>query len=395
MSKIFVIGGGAAGCFCAIELAKNLSDTKICILEASGELMTKLSLTGGGRCNMTNNFEGVDVREAYPRGGNLMKRLLGRFGPERTRDWFSQRGIPSYVQKDGRIFPCSNDALLLVHKLEKELKSLGVEIIKNCRVASISADLKITTNQGVFEADKIVLTSGGGAIRMLEGLDIQIQPVVPSLFTFKIADSSLRSLMGTSVPTVSLLLAGTSFRSNGSLLVTDWGISGPAVLKLSSYAARYLAEHQYKASLCVNWCGKGEEQIRTILNNISRLNPQKQVQSTPVEGISQRLWLYLIEKAQVRPDIRWAELGSKGLSRLVAVLSSDMLEINGRAKFKEEFVSCGGVSLDSVNSKTLECKNIPGLYFAGEVLDIDAVTGGFNLQAAWTTAWVAAHSMLG
>ena len=227
---------------------------------------------------------------------------------------------------------------------------------------------------------------------MLDGLDIEWVPTVPSLFTFTIQDEGLRALMGL-VADASVSIPGTSFKADGPLLITDWGLSGPAVLKLSSYAARHLHDAGYKAPLSVNWLATGEVENRAILQQLSADNPRKQVSNTPPEGLQARLWNHLITRAGLRPDIRWAELGSKGFNKLVNVLSQDAYALAGKTKFREEFVTCGGVALSAVDPATLESKTHPGLYFAGEVLDIDAVTGGFNLQAAWTTGAVVARSI--
>ena len=234
-----------------------------------------------------------------------------------------------------------------------------------------------------------MVTIGGSSRRALEQLlpeGIAIEKPVPSLFTFKLTDASLKALSGIVVENASLSLAGTGFRSRGALLLTDWGVSGPATLKLSSYAARHLAENGYKGSLVINWLSGGEQEIRQILRDLAGANPVKLTANTHPAELSSRLWKHLLGRAGLREDLRWSEVGSKGFNRLVGVLTSDSYEISGRARFKEEFVTCGGVGLSEIDLNTLECKKIPGLYFAGEVLDVDAVTGGFNLQAAWSTA---------
>jgi predicted Rossmann fold flavoprotein len=242
--------------------------------------------------------------------------------------------------------------------------------------------------------DAVVVTTGGApkGLPMLDGLDLEWVPTVPSLFTFTIRDEGLRSLMGLVVD-ASVAIPGTVFRADGPLLITDWGLSGPAVLKLSSYAARHLHEAGYQAPLSVNWLARNEAEAREILQETAAGNPRKQVSNTPVAGLQGRLWNYLISKAGLRSDIRWAELGSKGLNRLVSTLTQDSYTIAGKTKFREEFVTCGGVALGNLDPATLESKRHPGLYFAGEVLDIDAITGGFNLQAAWTTGAAVARSI--
>jgi len=248
------------------------------------------------------------------------------------------------------------------------------------------------------EYDAVVVTTGGSprpeGLKMLDGLDLETVSPVPSLFSFNIPSSPVRELMGTVVNNASASLAGTKFKASGPLLITHWGMSGPAILKLSSYAARHLAENGYEATLLVNWMGTDNEQeIRAKMHGFAASSGQKMVANSHPEEIPSRLWSYLISKAGIRPDIRWAEIGSKGINKLINTLGSDEYQIRGKSRFKDEFVTCGGVSLNSINNKTLECKKHPGLYFAGEVLDVDAITGGFNLQAAWSTGFLAALSI--
>lgn len=384
MSRVVIIGGGAAGCFCAAELSRLRPDAEITVLEASARPMAKLAITGGGRCNLTNTFEGVDsLASVYPRGDKLMRKVLGRFGWQDTCRWFEGQGVHLTAQPDHCIFPVSQDAMQIVRTLENIMRRAGVDIRCNSRVESAMAVKD--------SSDAVILTTGGGTGKILEGSGIELVPPVPSLFTFKVNDDGLRSLMGTVVDNVSLGIAGTKFRSQGTLLLTDWGVSGPATLRLSSYAARYLAENQYHAMLLVNWLN-AEEQV--VLERLTRLSCSgRMIVNSHPEELSDRLWRHLVYRAGIRAGMRWPELGSKGVRRLLNILISDTYEICGRARFKEEFVTCGGVSLSEVRPETMESRKIPGLYFAGEVLDIDAVTGGFNLQAAWSTAWVAAHSI--
>lgn len=416
MSHVVIVGGGAAGCFCAAEIAALHPDWSVTVLEAGPRLMAKLAVTGGGRCNITNSFAGVcgaapvgpsvpsdrsstDLRrvpasalaEVYPRGGSLMKRLLARFGQWDCLDWFGERGVVFTVQQDQCVFPVSQDAMQIVRVLERSLRDGGVTVRCGCRVTSVCADLTVNWDGGSVKADAVVVTTGGGTSRLLEGTGITLIPDVPSLFTFKIADPVLRSLMGTVVEKVALGLTGTRLRSVGTLLLTDWGVSGPAVLRLSSYAARWLAENQYRGTLVINWFGSSEAYVRERLAAMSG-SGRTVANSHPAE-LSDRLWKMLVARAGIPLERRWSELGSKGLSRLVNVLTADSYDVIGRARFKEEFVTCGGVSLDEISPDTLESRKVPGLYFAGEVLDVDAVTGGYNLQAAWSTAWTVAHNI--
>lgn len=383
--RIAVIGAGAAGCFCAIELARRIPDAAVTVYEAGKRPLAKVAVTGGGRCNFTNSFRDVArLEEAYPRGSQLMKRALHNFSQDDVVAWFEAEGVPSVVQEDQCVFPVSQDAMQIVRTLEGLMRRHGVSLVTGNRIEDIRE----------VEADFKVVTTGGGALKLLEPLaELEIVRPVPSLFTFRLADAGIRSLMGTVVENVTLGLAGTAFRSSGTILMTDWGVSGPAVLKLSSYAARHLAENGYKGNLIVNWLGSREDEIRGMLASVASRNPRKQVSNTAPEGITSRLWKYLVSRAGIPADRVWAETGGKMLSRLSSVLAADSYEITDRCHFKEEFVTAGGVSLSSVNINTLEAKAYPGLYFAGEVLDVDAVTGGFNLQAAWSMAWTVASSI--
>ena len=385
--KIAIIGGGAAGCFCAIGLKRRLPDAEVTVYEAGPKLLAKVAVTGGGRCNLTNSFR--DVRrlgEVYPRGEQLMRRALAAFSHEDTMRWFEAEGVRLTVQEDQCVFPVSQDAMQIVRTLERCLREAGVRVRLNAPVERV----------GDLDADRVVVTVGGSSREKLERLlptGVEVTPCVPSLFTLKIPDAGLRALMGTVVEQASLAVAGTKFRAAGTLLLTDWGVSGPATLRLSSYAARHLAENGYAGTLLVNWLDAPEAAAREWMAATAAEHPQKQAAGTPPAGLTARLWRHLLGRAGLREDLRWAELGSKGAARLASTLTADAYPVAGRARFKEEFVTCGGVALSGVNLNTLESKVRPGLYFAGEALDVDAVTGGFNLQAAWSTAALVAAAM--
>lgn len=356
--------------------------------------MAKLAITGGGRCNFTNTFNEISrLEEAYPRGAQLMKRALRVFSNDDVMAWFAHEGIPCVIQEDQCLFPKSQDAMQIVRTLENLMRRGGVELRCSCKVSAISATpcgFALELPEAEEVVDIVVVTTGGGALKLLEPLELTIEKPVPSLFTFKIENEGLRSLMGAVAPDASLALAGTPFRSSGALLVTDWGVSGPATLKLSSYAARHLSDNGYKGQLLINWTGWNEEQARGFLKDAALKNTRKQVSNVCPEGLSARVWQHIMSRAGLREDIVWAELGSKGTNRLVGALIADQYPIAGRCHFKAEFVTCGGVSLSEINLNTMESKKYPGLFLAGEVLDIDAITGGFNLQAAWSTAMAVA-----
>ena len=394
---VAIIGAGAAGCFCAIELRRRHPELEVHVYEAGNRPLAKVALTGGGRCNLTNSFRDVRrLSEVYPRGERLMKRALSEFSQEDTVKWFENEGVRLVVQDDQCVFPASQDAMQIVRTLERAMRGEGVTLECNKKVSAIrpagsgaEGGFKISFADGSeVLAGKVVFTIGGcsdAALARILPEGIELVKTVPSLFTLKIEDPGLRSLMGTVVQSAALSLAGTGFRSEGTLLITDWGVSGPATLRLSSYAARYLAENEYRASLLINWLGSSESEIRSRLEEMSAASQRKQLSSTHPAELPDRLWKFILGRCGFREDLRWVELGSKGLNRLVGRLLADEYEVAGRAKFKEEFVTCGGVALGGIDLATQQSRLYPGLYFAGEVLDVDAVTGGFNLQAAWST----------
>ena len=390
MGKVAIIGCGAAGAFCGANLRSSRPDLGITVFEAGKKPLAKVALTGGGRCNLTNSFEGMtSVRQAYPRGDRLMKRALKEFGPEDTCRWFRERGVGLVLQDDHRWFPASQDAMEIVHTLLEGLR--GTSIRTSSKVMSVLPERRILLEDGSVESfDRIVVTAGGGRdFSFLAPLDLEIVPPVPSLFTLG-TDSPVRTLAGTSAKGA-VSLAGTPFKASGDILITDWGFSGPAVLALSSYAARHLASTGYRSTLLVNWLGCTEEDVREKILEIKESNPSKKLSS--VHPLPSRLWEFLLEKCRLNPDMRWGQIGQVTVNRLVSRLVSDDYPVTGKGRFKEEFVTCGGVDLGEINPGTMESKKHPGIYLAGEVLDIDAITGGFNLQAAWTTGWLVARAV--
>lgn len=408
--KIAIIGAGAAGCFCAVELKRRMPSASVEVFEAGTKALAKVAITGGGRCNLTNSFEGISsLSAAYPRGDKLMKRLFRTFDQRSAWQWFENEGVKLVLLEDHCVFPASQDALEIVNTLLTRMRQAGVVLHTRHKVSGIAtrseggytisvAEPVEATKRLEYFADIVVVTTGGSpklsGLGMLDGLDLEIVPPVPSLFTFNLPSSPVRELMGTVVENASASLVGTKFKASGPLLITHWGMSGPAILKLSSYAARYLAENEYAATLSVDWFGDaGEQDVRDRITALSKDNPQKQILNTHPSELPSRLWTYLATKCGIREDARWAELGSKGINRLVNTLINDEYQIRGKSRFKEEFVTCGGVALSNINLNTLESKNHPGLYFAGEVLDVDAITGGFNLQAAWSMGYTVARSI--
>ncbi len=416
--KVAIVGAGAAGCFCAVELKRRMPSASVEVFEAGPKALAKVAVTGGGRCNLTNSFEGISSLSAvYPRGDKLMKRLFRTFDQHSVWQWFENEGVKLVLQDDGCVFPASQDAMEIVNALLAGMRQTGVTLHARHKVTGIfplpegGYTLSVAVpvvRQGLptigvtkgleYSADIVVVTTGGSpklsGLGMLEGLGLEIVPPVPSLFTFNLPGSPVRELMGVVVENAAASLAGTKFKAVGPLLITHWGMSGPAILKLSSYAARYLAENEYSATLSVNWLGSiGEQDVRGRIASLSDGNSQKLILNTHPSELPSRLWMYLVSRCGIRDDAHWAELGSKGMNRLVNTLVNDGYRIRGKSRFKEEFVTCGGVALSNIDPGTLECRSCPGLYFAGEVLDVDAITGGFNLQAAWTMGYTVARSV--
>ena len=393
--KTAIVGGGAAGFFLAINLKELCPEMEVTIFEKSKKVLAKVEISGGGRCNCTNAFASVrDLSQVYPRGHRLMKRLFKRFDYRDAYAWFERHGVRLVTQEDECVFPASQDSHTIINLFLFEARRLGIEIRTEHKIESLEAlsdyDFIAITTGGMSMSNSSLFTLDSSLFTLHSSL---ITPV-PSLFTFSIEDEGLRALMGTVVEDATASIPGTKFRSNGPLLITHWGMSGPAILKLSSYAARELHEHQYQMPLAVNWTSRKDPEILEELHRIMNVHPQKQLSSIRPFDLPSRLWGYLLEKALgERAQNRWQNLNKKEVNRLVNILCNDPYQIAGRAAFKDEFVTCGGVSLTAVDPNTLESKDIPHLYFAGEVLDIDGITGGFNFQAAWTTAYTVAQAI--
>lgn len=423
-NRIVIIGAGAAGCFAAIEIKRRCPKTEVTVLEKGTKPLAKVAITGGGRCNLTNSFAEVkSLEQVYPRGFRLMKKLFHHFSPEDAYEWFEREGIRLVTQDDECVFPQSQDAMEIVNRLTFMMGRLGVNTLCGCKVTDVrcltmddsgmpqnrDAVFSITYQQSptthhpsptphTIEADKVIVTTGGhpspSGFDMLKGLDLEIVPPVPSLFSLCIADKSLTSLMGTVVEQAQVSLAGTKIKTCGPLLITHWGMSGPAVLKLSSHGARILAEKNYQADIMVNWLYEmSNNDVQDMLTSYVSKHSAKKITSAYPSVLNARLWTHLIQRAKLSVDMRWSELQGKAFNRLMTVLTADTYHVMGKNKYKDEFVTCGGVSLNSLKHDTLEAKKYPGLHFAGEVTDVDAVTGGFNLQAAWTMGWVCAEAM--
>lgn len=396
---IAIIGGGAAGYFAAIEAKRNCPNADITIFEKNPKMLAKVEITGGGRCNLTNSFRQIsDAKHAYPRGHKLMKRLFKRFDHRNTHEWFEREGVRLTTQEDECVFPVSQDSRTIIDCLIGLASQLGVKQKTQHCLTTISKNedesLHLTFANGMeADFDRVAITTGGSpkgeGLKMFANLGHEIEKPIPSLFTFNIKDRNFLELMGTVVEPVITSIPGTKFKAEGPLLITHWGMSGPATLKLSSHAAHYLSECQYQSAIAVNWTGKSRRSIaEEEIGGIAACNPQKQLATIRPFNIPTRLWQYIISRTGHKAEQRWGELGKKSLNRIIETLTNDIYQIAGRGKARDEFVTCGGVSLASIDLHTLESKVCKGLFFAGEVLDVDAITGGFNLQAAWTMGHV-------
>lgn len=389
--KTAIIGGGAAGFFLAVNLKEAMPEMGVTIFERSHRVLSKVEVSGGGRCNCTNTF--VDVRDlsaVYPRGHSLLKRLFKVFDYRDAYAWFERHGVPLVTQDDQCVFPAAQDSKAIIDCFMTLARRYAIQIRTSEEIVSL---------ESLDGFDFVAVTTGGSpsgrGLAWLAALGHEIEQPVPSLFTFRIDDERLHGLMGTVVSDVTARISGTKFSASGPLLVTHWGMSGPAILKLSSYAARFLADSGYRLPLSVNWLRRDETSTQTALQQMAASQPQKRLPTLNPFGLSQRLWGYLLEEALgQRSQMRWCDLSRKDLNRLTNTLTNATYQIAGRAPFKDEFVTCGGVSLKGVMLSTLESRHVPNLYFAGEVLDIDGITGGFNFQAAWTTAYVVCQSVL-
>lgn len=410
---IVIIGAGAAGCFAAIEVKRLVPQAHVTVCEGKTRALAKVALTGGGRCNLTNSFADVrSLENVYPRGARVMKRLFKHFDHKDTYKWFEKHGVKLVTQDDKCVFPQSQDAMEIVNKLLYLMRIQGVKLLLRHKVECIThihnTDEEKTNNQYRIDfdqmpdeslyADYVIVTTGGSnkvsGMDMLRPLELEVEQPVPSLFGLCLPNNPITQMTGTVVEDTVVGLVKTKIKTRGPLLITHRGISGPATLKLSSHGARILAENNYEADIVVSWLGDvTEQEVLDYLHGVAEANPQKQLQNIYPNQLNSRLWHYLLLSAGLRPELRWAELGRKGYNRLAVHLTSHPLHVSGRDVFKDEFVTCGGVSLSNVNINTLECRSHRGLFFAGEVLDIDAVTGGFNLQAAWSMAFVVANGV--
>jgi len=403
--KVAIIGGGAAGFFSAISVKENYPEAEVIIFEKSGKLLAKVKISGGGRCNLSNNAASAkDLSSAYPRGRKELKKAFQNFNNKDAMNWFEDHGVPLVVQDDNCVFPKSQNSQSVIDCFIQETKKSGVKIERGMgikEILSINNKLGLVFLDEKYKSmifDKIIIASGGSPdinkFDWLKKLNHTIEEPVPSLFTFNLPEEPITGLMGIVAEKVLLGIQGTKLKANGPLLITHWGMSGPAVLKLSSFGARVLSEKNYDFNVRINWVNENNtDTVREELINISSEHPNKLLSNFKPYSLPDRLWSFLLEKCELSKSKKWNELGKKGTNKLTNILTNDIYSVKGQTKFKEEFVTCGGVSLGNVNFNTMESKVCKNLYFAGEVLDIDGITGGYNLQAAWTTGFIAGKLM--
>lgn len=402
--KIIVVGGGAAGFFAAIACAAALPSAQVLLLEAATEPLGKVRISGGGRCNVTHNcFDPALLVQHYPRGGKALRGAFTRFQPQDTVAWYRDRGVRLKVEADGRMFPVTDDSSTVIDCLLGEARRVGLTLrnkapVKHVNVKDDGFAVELRSKE-ILRCDRLLLATGSSpqGHRIAHSLGHTIEPPVPSLFTFNIPDKALRALAGVSADPVTAKLIVPPAKplvQTGPLLITHWGLSGPAALKLSAWGARILHDSQYRGHLQVNWLPSlTVEQLRQKLQATKSEMPKRMVANYCPVALPKRLWRYWIQKMDLDATVTWTNLSKKHLNKLVESIGQSKYEFQGKGIFKDEFVTCGGVKLAEVDFRTMESRRCPGLFFAGEILDIDGVTGGFNFQGAWTTGWLAGQAL--
>ncbi|TKK69374.1 NAD(P)/FAD-dependent oxidoreductase [Ilyomonas limi] len=400
---LIVIGGGAAGFFCAVNAAKNNPTLNVIITEKSSKLLSKVKVSGGGRCNVTHHCFGIEeLIKKYPRGQHFLKKAFHHFNTAHTIQWFEERGITLKAEADGRMFPQSNTSQTIIDCLLKEANKYNVEIIMNADVKQISKvnfvfQLQLAGGRHLL-ADYVCVACGGFSkpehFQWLQQLGHSFESAVPSLFTFNMPGNSITALMGVSVEQAIVKITGTKLLQEGPVLITHWGLSGPAVLKLSAYAARELAQEGYNFSILINWLPQYNEQ--TLKTKWQLLRNQLATQAIGSKNpfhLAARLWQYFLQQAAIPVETRWSAITAKQQNKLIQTLVAQSFEVKGKTTFKEEFVTCGGIKLSEINASTMQSRIVSNLFFAGEIMDVDGITGGFNFQHAWTSGWIAAKAI--
>lgn len=403
MSKqLIVIGGGAAGFFCAVNAARMNPALLVTILEKQQKVLQKVKVSGGGRCNVTHAcFQQSLLLKKYPRGKSLLKKSLAAFGVQQTIDWFAERAVELHAEEDGRMFPITNSSQTIIDCLLNEASKYKVNLVLNAEVISIQKEKQLFILQdkkgNQYRADYLMIASGGfpkpEQYQWLQTLAHSIHQPAPSLFTFNMPQHPICKLMGVSVEQVQVKIVGSKLTESGPLLITHWGLSGPAILKLSAWGALELQACNYHFSVLINWVNITENVLREQWNEIRIKQSNLLLSNKNPFGLPQRLWEYFVESCQIAPDTKWSELPAKEQNKLIHILTTHELEVKGKTTFKEEFVTCGGIAPEEIDGNTMQSKIVENLYFGGEILDVDGVTGGFNFQHAWSSGYLAAKSI--
>ena len=396
--RVAIIGGGAAGFFSAFSVKEHHPNSKVTIFEKSNKLLSKVKVSGGGRCNVTHAcFSPSELSKSYPRGEKHLKKAFSIFQTNDTVEWFSKSGVELKSEEDGRMFPTTDNSQTIIDCFLKEATLKGIKISKQSPIRKIVVEnegyiLHLESTSEYF--DKVIIATGGSpkmsGFYLLQQLGHSISPPLPSLFTFNIPGDQVKILMGLVVENATVRIQGTKLSHAGPVLITHWGMSGPAVLKLSAWGARKLAENNYNFKIQINWLSiKSEEAANEMIDEeLPKIRRKKIVNACPF-GLPNRMWKFLLEKVEINPDSVWLDLSNKNRNKLLNILLNDIYEVKGKTTFKEEFVTCGGIKLSDISMTSMESRVCKNLYFAGEVLDIDGITGGFNFQAAWTTGYIA------
>jgi predicted Rossmann fold flavoprotein len=396
--KVAVIGGGAGGFFSAINICVHHPQAQVFLFEKTNKLLSKVAVSGGGRCNVTHDcHKPSELAKFYPRGSKFLKSLFYEFNPTQMWAWLEERGVKLKIEGDGRIFPVTDSSKTIIDCFLKEAHKNKVQIQTQAEIVSVIPQekgflLELKNNPKKIHFDKVIVAVGGQNklenFSFLNKLELSIEPPVPSLFTFNMPKNPITELMGVSTQ-ASVRIKNTKLHEKGALLITHWGMSGPAILRLSAWGARELAEKKYQFDVEIAWIDAKEDALREQINTLKSQKGASLITNTNFTELPKRLWNFLLAKAGIAESQKWADAKKQEINALINVLLYDSYAVNGKTTFKEEFVTCGGISLSEINAQTMSSKSYPDLYFTGEVLDIDGVTGGFNFQAAWTTAWIA------
>lgn len=402
-STLLVIGGGAAGFFTAVNAARLAPALQVIIAERSNKVLSKVKISGGGRCNVTHAcFDKTQLSNFYPRGRNFVKKAFHQFFTTDTVQWFEERGVQLKTEDDGRMFPVTDNSETIIQCLLREASKYQVELRLRHEVKQLKRENNVWqvffTHGTMLKANYVCIATGGfpklDQYAWITGIGHSIVPPVPSLFTFNMPGNSITQLMGVAVSSVTVKIRGTKLQQSGPLLITHWGLSGPAVLKLSAWGATTLHDMHYAFEVLINWLGNGnEEEVRRQLQAQRQLHGAQKIINGNLYSLPARLWAYLIKEAGINENIRWADMTSKAVNKLTQLLCAHILKVSGKTTFKEEFVTAGGVTLSEIDPQTMGSKIQPDLYFAGEIMDVDGVTGGFNFQHAWTSGFIAAKAI--